>query len=98
MVLFTRPRFVEEPIRTLRFYARTRPQYFWPLVIAFGSVPFAVVYTPLRRHFLYPDHVPIPLEYPCKLYQVSPLILCSESLPSLPVPKERLELTGYDDE
>ncbi|KAK9382862.1 uncharacterized protein V2V93DRAFT_363681 [Kockiozyma suomiensis] len=59
-----KPRFRENPIQNLRFHARVSPQYFFPLALAFVSIPVMFTILPIRRRFLYPDHQPIPFEYP----------------------------------
>ncbi|KAK9239651.1 hypothetical protein V1525DRAFT_397216 [Lipomyces kononenkoae] len=74
-----RPYFVKRPYDTLRYYARTRPQYFWPLALSLTTIPAIIALTSFRRKYIYADHKPIPLSYP---------------LPN----RERVQLTGFDDE
>ncbi|KAK9475959.1 hypothetical protein V1514DRAFT_322607 [Lipomyces japonicus] len=59
-----KPRFIEQPIRTLRYYSRKSPQYFFPLVIAAAIPVVGFIGYPLRVRFLYPNHEPVPKSYP----------------------------------
>ncbi|KAK9453179.1 hypothetical protein V1511DRAFT_513126 [Dipodascopsis uninucleata] len=58
-----RPKFMKNPIMTLRYYSRTRPQYFWPSAIAFAIPVVGFVGYPLRLKF-YGNHEPVPRRYP----------------------------------
>ncbi|CAH6723483.1 putative NADH-ubiquinone oxidoreductase 9.5 kDa subunit [[Candida] jaroonii] len=57
------PVYYKQPIRWLRYHAHTKPHFFWS--IAFGlSGPLLIAFTPLRKKFIYDDHVPVPQSYP----------------------------------
>ncbi|KAK9375051.1 uncharacterized protein V1513DRAFT_443573 [Lipomyces chichibuensis] len=67
-----RPYFMKKPYDTLRYYARTRPQYFWPLTLSLTMIPGIIALTSFRRKYLYADHTPIPVSYPRMLFVFFP--------------------------
>ncbi|ODQ76324.1 hypothetical protein LIPSTDRAFT_67210 [Lipomyces starkeyi NRRL Y-11557] len=68
-----RPYFMKKPYDTLRYYARTRPQYFWPLTLSLTMIPGIIALTSFRRKYLYADHTPIPVSYPLPKRERVPL-------------------------
>ncbi|ODV58745.1 uncharacterized protein ASCRUDRAFT_82647 [Ascoidea rubescens DSM 1968] len=59
-----KPLFLRNPIRTLRFYAHTKPNLFFSAVIGIIG-PLGVLFiTPLRRKYLFEDAPPVPTYYP----------------------------------
>lgn len=51
-------------LKWLRYHAHTRPHLYYSVVLGLAAPALALVLTPLRRKYLYPDHEPIPSGYP----------------------------------
>ncbi|ODV98230.1 hypothetical protein PACTADRAFT_716 [Pachysolen tannophilus NRRL Y-2460] len=59
------PVYYKQPFRWLSYHAHTRPYVFYATAIAALGPVFIFVVTPVRRKFLYEDHVPLPVNgYP----------------------------------
>ncbi|ODQ59289.1 hypothetical protein WICANDRAFT_69651 [Wickerhamomyces anomalus NRRL Y-366-8] len=58
------PVYYKQPIRWLRYHAHTRPHLYYSVVLGLGVPALALILTPLRRRYLYPDHEVVPNGYP----------------------------------
>ncbi|ODV92882.1 hypothetical protein CANCADRAFT_94786 [Tortispora caseinolytica NRRL Y-17796] len=59
-----KPELFKQPFKYMRWCAHHYPAYFFSLLLGFSFPVAALAVTPLRRKFLYDDHIPIPRTYP----------------------------------
>lgn len=58
------PLYYKQPIRWLRYYSHTKPHLFYAVSLGLMGPAFLFAVTPLRRKYLFEDHVPVPTTYP----------------------------------
>lgn len=58
------PRFWANPLRYVRWAARERPNYLWPVVIAAGAPVSFLIGPPIRKLLGDENPPPIPMTYP----------------------------------